>query len=115
VHVLLFYPLLICHSLIYVTRKLYTHMNFVNVSVLKGLKVVSGFRQYRAVDTLSRSGARLVRPLLSHDCLQKPPFVVMPESLRCRLRPASIDLATAVIRLADKRFAVTCEVILGQG
>ena len=38
-------------------------MNFVNVSVLKGLKVVNGFQQYRAVDTLSRSGARLVRPL----------------------------------------------------
>ena len=39
----------------------------------------------------------------------------MPESLRCRLRPASIDLPTAVIHLADKWFAVTYEVILGQG
>ena len=39
----------------------------------------------------------------------------MPESVRCRLRPAPIDLPTAVIRLTDKWFAVTYEVILGQG
>lgn len=39
----------------------------------------------------------------------------MPESVRCTLRPAPIDLTTAVIRLADKWFAVTYEFILGQG